>query len=99
MTKVELLALMKARLHEHGRYEMTQSLIAEALTVFRDIVIEELKKPDGEVSFWGLGKLKTRTLPPRICRNPHTGEKFEKPARRKAFLTMGKRLRDAINTD
>lgn len=59
-------------------------------------VADELSGKDGEVTLYGIGKLKTSERAARNGRNPQTGEAIQIPACRVVKLSVAKALKDAV---
>jgi integration host factor subunit beta len=66
-------------------------------TIF-DSVVRALRRGD-KVEIRGLGSFRTRLRPPRVGRNPKTGERVEVPAKRVPHFRPSKELKDLVNTD
>lgn len=89
MTKTEFI---KAFAERNG---VTQTKAAEGLRGFASLMQEKLLA-DGEISIWGLGKLKLVTRAERGARNPQTGESMRIPARRAVKFVLSKAAKEAL---
>jgi nucleoid DNA-binding protein len=64
----------------------------DILDGFLDILAGQLAE-GGAASFRGLGRFETRPSPPRLGRNPATGQPVSIPARRRPVFTLSPDLR------
>ena len=96
----------------HGKLSMTKSeLIARLASRFPQLVVKDadfavrilldelvaaLERGD-RIETRGFGSFEIRRKPPRIARNPRTGEKVEVPAKYVPHFKAGKELRECVN--
>lgn len=94
MTKKELLdAVMDAEaVKKSGVKKLEAQMI---LDTFYQITAAELLG-DGEITMYGVGKLKIRKTAPRMGRNPRTGESIKIPAGKKIVFVPFRDLKDAL---
>ncbi len=82
--------------------DISQQKALEVLTAIFDasegagIIAKELDKEGNKVTIPGFGTFSTRTRAKRTGRSPSTGEKIEIPARRYAYFTPGKTLKERV---
>jgi integration host factor subunit beta len=91
MTKAELIARLAMRFPQlvAKDAEFAVRLILDALT-------SALVRGD-RIETRGFGSFEIRRKPPRIGRNPRTGEKVEVPAKYVPHFKAGKELRDRVD--
>lgn len=89
MTRTECI---KALAKRNG---VTQTKAAEGLRGFASLMQEKLLA-EGEVSIWGLGKLKLVKRAERGARNPQTGERMRIPARKAIKFVPSKAVKEAL---
>lgn len=62
-----------------------------------DAISKQLAKGD-RVEIRGFGSFCLTEVPPRIGRNPRTGEKVNVPAKARVYFKPGKELRERVDT-
>lgn len=98
MTKLELIARIKARLAEEQKTKHVHE--ASVIGFVLDALGEEgrsILSAGGEMPLPGLGSIKVKSRAARKGRNPRTGEPVAVPAKRTVKLAPGKALREALN--
>lgn len=65
-------------------------------TLFK-VIGDNLKISD-KIQFTGFGSFNAKNVPARKGRNPQTGEELEIAARRQASFSVGKELKDQVNS-
>lgn len=89
MTKSELLQALADKL---GKTRKEANEFIEALV---DLAYTTTKK-EGEFTLPGLGKLVKKNRPPRMGRNPATGESIQIPAKTVIKFRVAKQAKEAI---
>ena len=90
MTKSELIDAMAARSQlTKARAELVVNCVFEAMT-------EALQKGEG-IEIRGFGSFSVNRRPPRIGRNPRSGESVQIPEKRVPHFKPGKALREAVD--
>ena len=84
--------------------ELSQQKALEVITAIFDttdgngIIASELDKADGKVTIPGFGTFSTRSRAERQGKSPSTSEVITIPARRYAYFTPGKTLKERIQS-
>lgn len=92
MTRSELIA----RLAAHSHFAQLAAKDAElSVKAILDALSEALAK-DNRIEIRGFGSFALNYRPPRIGRNPMTGETVPVPAKRVPHFTPGKELRERV---
>jgi integration host factor subunit beta len=91
MTKSELIARLAKRFPQ---------LVAKdadfAVRIILDEIVAALERGD-RIETRGFGSFEIRRKPPRIGRNPRTGEKVQVPAKYVPHFKAGKELRERVD--
>lgn len=91
MTKSELIARLAKRFPQ---------LVAKdadfAVRIILDEIVAALERGD-RIETRGFGSFEIRRKPPRIGRNPRTGEKVQVPAKYVPHFKAGKELRECVD--
>ncbi len=91
MTKSELIAKLAKRFPQ---------LVAKdadfAVRIILDEIVAALERGD-RIETRGFGSFEIRRKPPRIGRNPRSGEKVQVPAKYVPHFKAGKELRERVN--
>ena len=91
MTKSELIARLAERFPQ---------LVAKdadfAVRIILDEIVAALERGD-RIETRGFGSFEIRRKPPRIGRNPRTGEKVQVPAKYVPHFKAGKELRERVD--
>ena len=74
--------------------EMRQVDIAEVFEAIEDIAYKKAK--DEKVRILDGITIESKVNPPRMARNPQTGEPVKVPAKRVPKITAGKKLKEAV---
>ena len=74
-----------------------QSLVKKVVQQVFDEIIAELAKGN-RLEFRDFGVFETRTIAPRMARNPKTLEKTHVPARRRVVFKTGRAVREQLNS-
>ncbi len=90
MTKTQLVAALAEELRSDKK---SASAALDAIT---GIITKEVSR-GGAVTLPGVGKIYCRARPPRMVRNPATGEQIHKPADKVVKMTIAKALKDSVN--
>ncbi len=96
MKKQDLIIKATAETQKRGR-SLTRTDMEVALNALCKVASAELLD-GGEISLPNLGKLKVKKFSARRGRNPRTGEAIELPASRKVVFSMGKEMKEALNS-
>lgn len=91
MNKRDLISKIEDRTH----YKVAE--IGNVLNAMIDAITEELSESDGEVHITGFGSFATKVRPPRIVRNPKTGEIMQSKMMHCVKYTASQSLKDKIN--
>lgn len=89
MTKVDLIAKVAAEA------DLTRKDAEKAVAAMLDGITAALKAGD-KVTLVGFGTFEAHNRPPRVCRNPRTGESIQVPATTAPVFKAGKSLKDAV---
>tara|TARA_B110000003_G_C16478839_1_gene468733 strand:- start:22 stop:300 length:279 start_codon:yes stop_codon:yes gene_type:complete len=92
MTKSELIDLIKDQCPE-----LENSDVEEAVLLFFDEVILGITSGT-RIELRGFGSFSIKNRPPRIARNPRTGEKVEVSSKLLPHFRAGKELNNLINS-
>ena len=92
MTKSELIDLIKDQCPE-----LENSDVEEAVLLFFDEVILGITS-GARIELRGFGSFSIKNRPPRIARNPRTGEKVEVSSKLLPHFRAGKELNNLINS-
>lgn len=91
MTRSELMARL------HNQYsQLTRQDIDDAVRTILDAIANQIAE-NGRVEIRGFGSFSVHTLPPRMGRNPKTGDQVSVPVRRVPHFKSGVELRKRIN--
>lgn len=71
--------------------------VEKVLDAFQKVVIEELTKEGGKITWTGFISFETGIRNARVGRNPQTGAQIEIPSARVPKIKAGKKLKDAVN--
>jgi len=91
MTKSELVRVLNEKLTERQQRNVELAL---------NCMLEQMTKAleDGErIEIRGFGAFAMRQRPPRLARNPKTGESVDSPAKVVIHFKPGKEMRDRVN--
>lgn len=92
MTKSQLIETVTSRVKNVSKKDV--ELVVE--TIF-DCMTDALAK-DERIEIRGLGSFVAKVRDAREGRNPKTGEKVTVPRKRTPFFTVGKELKERVNT-
>lgn len=92
MTKSQLIETVTSRVKNVSKKDV--ELVVE--TIF-DCMTDALAK-DERIEIRGLGSFVAKVRDAREGRNPKTGEKVTVPHKRTPFFTVGKELKERVNT-
>ncbi|MFP6779556.1 MAG: HU family DNA-binding protein [Alphaproteobacteria bacterium] len=92
MTKSELIDLIKDQCPD-----LENSEVEEAVLLFFDEVILGITSGT-RIELRGFGSFSIKNRPPRIARNPRTGEKVEVSSKLLPHFRAGKELNNLINS-
>ncbi len=90
MTKAHLVARVAAQI------QLPKTQTDGIVDVFLTSIIDALRRGD-KVELRGFGSFRVRHRPPRVGRNPRTGERVSVPTKRVPFLKPGKDLRARVD--
>ncbi len=90
MTKAHFVARIAAQI------QLTKTQTDGIVHVFLTSIIDALSRGD-KVELRGFGSFRVRHRPPRVGRNPRTGERMSVPTKRVPFLKPGKDLRARVD--
>ncbi len=90
MTKAHFIARVAAQIR------LTKTQTDGIVDVFLTSIIAALSRGD-KVELRGFGSFRVRQRPPRVGRNPRTGERVSVPTKRVPFLKPGKDLRARVD--
>lgn len=90
MTRSDLAGKIAER-HPH----LNDSDVGAAVKTILECMTQSLTGGE-RIEIRGFGSFATRQLPPRMCRNPKTGEVLFLDARRMVHFKPGKRLREHL---
>jgi integration host factor subunit beta len=93
MTRSELISHLADK-HSH----LTASDVALAVKTVMDAIGNHLAQ-GGRVEIRGVGSFSVRTRPPRLGRDPRTGEKVHAPEKRVLYFRPGTELRERVNVE
>ena len=91
MTKSELIARLNAKLSRYVSHDCQESVSA-----ILDRISESLSN-GSRVEIRGFGSFSLNYRPPRLGRNPKTGQRVEVPEKRVPHFRAGKELRARVN--
>jgi integration host factor subunit beta len=91
MTKSELIEALAMK-----QTQLTQKDIDSAVKTLLEHMSESLSSGE-RIEIRGFGSFSLHYRPPRIGRNPKTGESVELPAKNVPHFKPGKELRDRVN--
>jgi len=90
MTKTELVD------HVAERVQLPKYKSEAVVTIFLQCIMDALRTGD-KVELRGFGSFRLRRRPPRVGRNPKTGDTVQIPAKQVPWFTAGKALRALVN--
>ena len=93
MTRSKLISHLADK-HSH----LTASDVVLAVNTVIDSIGNHLVK-GGRVEIRGVGSFSVRTRPPRLGRDPRTGEKVHVPEKRVLHFRPGSELRERVNVE
>ncbi len=93
MNKSELITTIHEKVPNLSKKE-----IEEAVNTIIDTMREALIRGD-RIEIRGFGSFNIKQRDARIGRNPRTGEKVQIPPKRVPFFTVGKELKERINSN
>ena len=97
MTKSELMARLAELFIENNEgTELQAKDIEYGVKVLVDTMTRSLAKGQ-RIEIRGFGSFDLKYRPPRVGRNPKTGERVEVPAKRVPHFKPGKELRERVN--
>ena len=91
MTRSELIERLARRFRSLGQADARQ-----AVGIVIDAITGAVARGD-RVEIRGFGSFSTNRRPPRIGRNPKTGEKVEVPAKIVPHFKAGKEMREGVD--
>ena len=91
MTKTQLVAALAECLGSDKKSAVA-ALDAICMVITREV------SDGGAVTLPGVGKIYCRARPPRMVRNPATGEQIHKDADKVVKMTIAKALKDSVNS-
>lgn len=77
--------------------EMSKADISKVIDAIEAVTVENVTSGSA-VPVPGVGKVFARDVAERQMRNPQTGESFTKPAHKAPKVSIGKSLKDAVNS-
>ncbi len=90
MTKAELVAQIAIQL------SLTKTQTERIVDMFFSSIVDALQRGD-KVELRGFGSFRARHRPPRVGRNPKSGDAVSIPAKRVPFFKAGKELRERVD--
>ncbi len=93
MTKSELIEAIATK-----QTQLTQKDIDSAVKTILEHMAQSLEKGE-RIEIRGFGSFSLHFRPPRVGRNPKTGEAVQLPAKHVPHFKPGKELRDRVNMD
>lgn len=93
MTKSELIARLAAR---HGQFSVAD--VELAVKTILDALARNLSRGE-RIEIRGFGSFSLNFRPPRVGRNPKTGEKVQVAGKYVPHFKAGKELRDRVDYD
>ena len=90
MTKAELIARVATQL------ALTKTQTERIVDMFFRSIVDALQRGD-KVELRGVGSFRARHRPPRVGRNPKSGDAVSIPAKRVPFFKAGKELRERVD--
>jgi len=95
MTKSELIALL-AEQHSVGVGKLTAKDVDDAVNTIINTMVATLAQGN-RIEIRGFGSFSLNYRPPRIGRNPKTGETVEVPAKYVPHFKAGKEMRERVD--
>lgn len=95
MTKSELIALL-AKQHSVGVGKLTAKDVDDAVNTIINTMVATLAQGN-RIEIRGFGSFSLNYRPPRVGRNPKTGETVEVPAKYVPHFKAGKEMRERVD--
>lgn len=95
MTKSELIALL-AEQHSVGVGKLTAKDVDDAVNTIINTMVATLAQGN-RIEIRGFGSFSLNYRPPRVGRNPKTGETVEVPAKYVPHFKAGKEMRERVD--